>query len=180
MHDDTILDVWGDAWYVEEARRTPHGLPVLLGRPRLSGGGRPRQGNTSIPTAEHVGHLRAHRERPYDVDLPVSRGVVKRLRRLLGLSWRDDRAAWWEAHADELADLTLAKFARRHGVSEAAASLAHRRLFGRRLRPAGWWREGEAAYLLRSDLPRAYVAHRLGVSVGTVGRLRWVLRHDGR
>lgn len=177
---DTVRDAFGDPWRVEEVRPTAHGWPVYLGRPILPGGGHPRQGRAVVPTAELRDHLARTVEHPYAVNLPVARAVVKRLRNLLGLTWRDHRREWWEERAEELAELVGTEFARRHGVSEAAVSVAHRSMYGPRLRPKGWWREGESALLLRSALPRAYVAHRLGISVGAVGRLRWVLQGDAR
>lgn len=175
-----ILDEWGDEWSVDEERLTTHGWPLMLGRPLLPGGRRPRQGKTTILTPELAAHLRAaaDAQRPYDVDLPIHRSVVQRLRKLLGLDWYDMRRVWWEDRAEDLADLTLAEFGRRHDVTQSAASLVHKAVFGPRQRPAGWWREADAALHLRSDLPRAYVAHRLGISVGAVGRLRWILRND--
>lgn len=176
--DKPVLDVFGDHWSVSEIRPTAHGWPVYLGRPLLPGGGRPRQGNTVVLTGSLAGYLERHRDHPGQVDLPISRSVVNRLRRVLGLNWYDDRRAWWEAHSLDLLTMTLAEFARRHGLTEGAVSLAHKRIFGPKLRPAGWWREKDAAYLLVSDLPRAFVAHKLGISVGAVGRLRWQLRRE--
>jgi hypothetical protein len=86
-------------------------------------------------------------------------------------------AAWWESHTDDLAALTLEEFAAKHGTTTGAAEWWRLKVFGKRPRPAGWWREEAAANLLVSNLPRAYVAEKLGISVGAVGRLRWVLRH---
>ncbi|WP_043748989.1 hypothetical protein [Methylobacterium nodulans] len=76
-------------------------------------------------------------------------------------------------------DLTLEAFAVRHGCSVGGTSKARTALFGPSLRPAGWWRAPDVAAVILADRPRADIADDLGVSVGTVGRLRWVLQRDG-
>jgi hypothetical protein len=118
--------------------------------------------------------------RAKDARLPISRTTVKKLRRVLGLHWRHERRQWWESKADELAAMNGRLFAQTYGMSEAAVSIAHKRLFGRRLRSPHWWLKEPARSLLRSKLPRAYVAEELGISVSTVGRLRWVARLQSR
>ena len=102
---------------------------------------------------------------------------MKRLRHLLGHHRQLDARQWWEDHADDLAELTLEQFAAKHGRKAGAVERARLALLGRKFRPYGWWKEGEAADLLRSDKPRAFVADALGISVGAVGRLRWALRY---
>ena len=171
---DHALDAFGDAWDVREKRRTDFGWSVLFGWPighRGYGCGGPRV----IITEPLADYLRATRHR--DVRLPIGRTTLRRLRRVLGLHWWDDRRAWWESRTDELASLTGAEFAQKYGLSEAQVSNVHASVFGRRVRHNGWWRQGEAADLLAGDSPRAYVADRLGISIGSVGRLRWVLRN---
>lgn len=175
----SCTDAWGDEWSVDEERLTTHGWPVRLGRPLAPDGRRVRHGLTTIITPELADYVRIHRREPIDsLQLPVSRGVIKRIRRLLGINGTYESQVWWEERSEDLASLMAAEFVRRHGGSEAAVSLAHKRIFGPKLRPAGWWREGEAAVLLASDLPRAFVAHKLDISIGAVGRLRWQLRRE--
>jgi hypothetical protein len=170
----TIRDHWGDRWTVWETRETDHGWPLHLGRPEYAG--QRRGGKCVILTTELVEYLIAVRHNLGSCRLPVGGTVVKRLRKILGLNSYEDKRQWWEDHADELAELSGENFARKHGYSEARASQMHTAIFGRRLREPGWWREEPAASLLRGDSPRQEVAEALDVSVGTVGRLRWVLR----
>jgi hypothetical protein len=80
-----------------------------------------------------------------------------------------------EVCVTDLLDLTLEQFAARHGVKPTVMERARLALIGRVIRSAGWWRESGTAALLLSDAPRAAVAQELGISVGAVGRLRWVL-----
>jgi hypothetical protein len=61
-------------------------------------------------------------------------------------------------------------------VSQEVVSIMRNKLVGRRIRGEFWWREPSNAELLNSTLPRSYVADRLGISIGAVGRLRWMLR----
>ncbi|ACL57919.1 hypothetical protein [Methylobacterium nodulans] len=112
--------------------------------------------------------------------LPIGASTIKRIRRLLGHHYIADHAAWWEARAEDLADLTIEAFAARHGCSVGGASQARAALFGPSLRPAGWWRAPDVAAVILADRPRADIADDLGISVGTVGRLRWMLQQDRR
>ena len=169
-----------------EARPTVHGFDVLLGRPaghtaNSGGSARIRGGPRVIVTPELHRYLETRRYPVRGVHLPVGRNAVKRLRHLLGLNWLADHAAWWEARSDDLADLTLEAFADRHGVSPTVAVTARLAIFGPRRRPAGWWRAPDVAARLLADpvtATRAEVAADLGISVGAVGRLRWVLKQD--
>lgn len=177
----TVTDYCGDAWDVTEARSTPHGFDVLLGYPSgLPRGRGGTGGKRVILTPELAQHLERFRERPSLSGLPVGFGVIKRLRKLLGHHRYLDRRAWWEERVDDLADLTLEAFAERHRVSVAAAANARLALFGPRLRPAGWWRAPDVAEIILSDRPRSEIAEALGLSVGSVGRLRYVLKHGSQ
>lgn len=172
-------DAFGDPWDIREERPTRHGWPLLMGWPHgiprgPGGAGGPR----AILTAPAVAYLESRRLRPAGIDLPLGRTAVKRLRRVLGHCWQADTAAWYKARVADLATLTLPEFARRHGGTESAAEAWRLRLVGKLLREPGWWRKGEARELLLSGAPRAYIAERLGVSVGAVGRLRWRLRTE--
>lgn len=176
MKHATVNDHWGDRWAVYDSRPTPHGFPILLGRPLGQGPLNRTGGNRVILTAPLVAYLESRRCRRGGIELPIGGTALKRLRGVLGHNIYEDVAGWWEAHADELADLTHAEFAARHGFTVTRVAQVHRAMFGRRNRSAGWWRQGEARDLLLSDRPRAEVAFRLGVSVGSVGRLRYQLR----
>lgn len=178
-----------------EARPTAHGFDVLLGRPAAdtanSGGiARGRGGPRVIVTPELHRYLETRRYPARGVHLPIGRKAVKSpkrrafaagLRHLLGLNWLADHAAWWEARADDLADLTLEAFAARHGVSPTVTVTARLAIFGPRRRPSEWWRAPDVAARLVADpstATRAEIAAELGISVGAVGRLRWVLKQD--
>jgi hypothetical protein len=174
---DCIIDAFGDEWDVREHRPTPHGFDLALGWPTdqlrgPGGAGGPR----AILTEDLVIYLAQHRDSPRDIRLPVGRTTLKRLRRILGHHWQIDRAAWWEARTDDLSDLTIEQFCARHEVSAGAVVNARHALFGPALRPAGWWRDPEIAERILSDRPRAVIADELGVSIGSIGRLRWLLR----
>ncbi|WP_428031471.1 hypothetical protein [Ancylobacter sp.] len=171
------IDLWGDKWDVRERRATAHGFSVAIGWPHgLPRGKAGTGGPRVIVTPDLAAHLQAVSDRPGAHGLPIGNTAVKRLRRLLGLDWRDDRAAWWAARADDLADLTVEEFGRRHGASAGAIINARHALFGPTSRPAGWWRAPDVQELILADRPRALIAENLGLSVGAIGRLRYVLR----
>lgn len=174
------VDYWGDTWDVRESRDTPHGWPVLLGWPAGVPRGRGGAGGpTVIVTPELAAYfegLRGFRRPP--IGLPVGRSAIKRIRRLLAIDSALDRAAWWEDRADDLADLTIDRFAARHGVSTGAAAMARLALLGPTLRPAGWWRAADVAAELLADRPRAAIADSLNISVGAVRRLRCQIKHE--
>jgi len=173
----TIIDIWDALWEVSEWRPTPHGFAVALGRPLQESGGRGRGGSRVILTPKLRDHLERHRLTPIKLALPIGRTAIKRLRRLLGHHWQVDNAKWWEDRADDLTDMTLTAFVARHGVSLTAASVARSAFLVPKVRSPGWWREPDIAALLLSAQPRAHVADVLGISVGSVGRLRWRLRY---
>lgn len=170
------VDIWGATWDVRETRPTQHGFDVQLGWPQAVARGRGGSGGPRvIITASLAAYLKSLRHRSPAI-LPLGMTAIKRLRRLLGLNVYLDSAAWWEERADDLADMTLARFAARHGVSVAAASLARTALLGRAQRPARWWREPSIARLILSNRPLADIADELDISVGSVSRLRSALR----
>lgn len=120
-----VHDALDSLWDVREERPTVHGWPVLLGwpadSPRGQGGGGPRV----VPTQELADYFDAHRLAPGQMDLPLGRTAIKRLRKLLALDWRKDNAEWWQNHCCELS-APLEDFAEAHGKSLGAAS-THRR-----------------------------------------------------
>jgi hypothetical protein len=173
----TIRDAFGDAWDVRETKPTNYGFPIYIGWPvgiprGRGGSGAPR----TIPTTKLVALLEKYRMRPSELRLPISFAVVKRLRKMLGHNRYSDSVKWWEDNADELTSMSLTAFAEKHNVALGTASIWHTRLFGRKIRPAGWWCTKEIAELLLSDLPRVYKAEKLGCSLGTIGRLVWATR----
>lgn len=171
----TAQDYWGDAWSVAESRPTDYGHDVLLGWPLPLPHG-PRGRPKAIMTSDLAQTLEAYRVRLTDLRLPLGKTTIKRLRAALGHNRYLDRRQWWEDRADDLADLTLDAFARRHGVTAGAASRAATALWGPALRPARWWREPEVATVLTGDLPSVEIAARLDIAAGSVRRLRAALR----
>ncbi len=180
-----ITDVLGDEWDVREARMTRWQWFLYLGWPHGFKRGKGEIGGPRVViTDELLTYLHTHRERG-DVDrmaseLPIGRTTIKRLRQVLGHNVYSDTADWWHERADDLADMTLEAFAAKHNRSIGIASMMSTEMYGPRIREAGWWKKEPAAKLLRGTLPRAYVADRLGISIGAVGRLRWVLRSQAR
>jgi len=172
-------DAWDDAWDVREARPTAHGFEVLLGWPagaRGKGYGGPRV----IPTRPLVDYLERHRRDAAVWQLPIGRGAIKRLRRLLGHNRYSDADAWWQARLDDLSTMTIEEFASRHNRKHSAVERAMLAYVGKRCRDAGWYRVPGVREILVGDLPRAHVAYLLHISVGAVGRLRWMLRQEDR
>lgn len=113
---DEIDDISGDPWLVAEYRPTAHGFDLALGWPAVaSGSGNPRV-ITTAALAEYLHSV----ERPRDIDLPISRTTIKRLRADLSLWF--DWDAWWGARADDLQSMTLEAFATKHNCSTGAAS----------------------------------------------------------
>ncbi len=105
----------GMTWLVRERRPTARGFEMLIGWPDHAG----RQGSTVIMTPALAEYLRTV-ERPRDIDLPIGRSTINRLRAALDL--RFDWDAWWAARSDDLRTMTLAAFCARHRCSTGAAS----------------------------------------------------------
>lgn len=171
-----IEDAYGDSWAVYEERGTEHGWEILLGRPLGEGPLNRVGGNRVILTAELVAYLESIRVHRGSAALPIGKSTYGRLRKVLGHNIYLDLQGWWESHADDLATLTGAEFAAKHGKPESSVSLAHKAMFGKRQRENGWWLSEPARSLLAGDAPRSIVAENLGISVGSVGRLRWMVR----
>jgi len=70
-----------------------------------------------IVTAPLAAHLRTHVQRPHFLPLPVGRKTLRRVRELVGVDhrvWTDARIAWWVERIDDLARLSVVKFAAKH------------------------------------------------------------------
>lgn len=117
---DQVTDAYSAEWLVAEYRTTAHGAKIALGWPVvMAGPGNPRV----IMTAALAEYLQSV-ERPRDIDLPLSRSTIKRLRGELEL--RFDWDAWWCARSDDLHSMTLEAFCARHHCSMGAASQRRR------------------------------------------------------
>src|SRR5690554_7992181 len=90
-------DYAGVEWDVRERRPTAHGFDLLIGWPKGELRGKGGRGVATIITVELAQYLQATRLR--DVDLPLARTTVKRLRAEIGVSWSWDD--WWAARAED-------------------------------------------------------------------------------
>lgn len=172
-----IKDIDNVTYDIREKRPTTHGWDLCLGWPTgiqrgKGGGGGPRV----ILTTDLVEYLKMEKSSTKRIDLPIGKTSIARLRRLLGMNWQSDRAQWWEDRVDDLASLTLTQFSKRHQVSTGATCTARQSIFGSTQRPEGWWLEYEILTLLAGDSPRIHIADQLDVSLGSVGRLRHLVR----
>ena len=174
---DQMTDAFGDEWDVREYRATQHDFVIAFGWPadQLRGAGQ-AGGPRVIMSEDLVIYLASLRDRPKDIRLPIGRTTLKRLRRILGHHWQIDRATWWESRTEDLSDLTIEQFCALHEVSAGAVVNARHALFGPHLRPAEWWRAPDVADIILADKPRADIASDLGISIGSVGRLRYMLK----
>lgn len=112
------VDVYGRSWDIRERRPTRHGFDVLIGWPEGEPRGKGGRGVAVVPTQALIEYLRKTRLR--DVDLPIGRTAVKRLRAEADIRW--DWYAWWAARADDLRSMTLEQFCEKHSCSIGAAS----------------------------------------------------------
>jgi len=108
----------GESWDVRERRATKMGFDIFIGWPDGATRGQGGRGVAVILTAELARYLADTRLR--DIDLPIARTTVKRMRRDLGISWSWD--AWWSARQADLHGMTLEAFCQKHGCSIGAAS----------------------------------------------------------
>ena len=176
---DGVVDYWDDSWDVREWRRNevPGAPDVAMGWPAGYPRGRGGSGGPhAIITAEVYKYLTDHRLDRGNIKLPVSGTTVKRLRKLCGYNYYNDSAMWWLDRLDDLMSMTYSAFGAKHGKGATTAGVQYRVLLGRRIREPGWQMSEPARSLLTSTLPRSYVAEKLDISVGSVGRLRWQLR----
>lgn len=111
-------DYAGGRWDVRETRPTDHGFDILIGWPQGEPRGRGGRGVATILSVELARYLTETRLR--DIDLPIARTTVKRLRAELGVAWSWD--AWWADRVSDLLSMTLEAFCARHGCSIGAAS----------------------------------------------------------
>jgi hypothetical protein len=172
-----ISDYLDIPWRVDEVRQTAHGWAVYFGRPVLPDGRCWEQrGNTVIVTAELRHHLAATVARPKSADLPLSGQTLAKLRRQLGLRWRDFRRKWCAERAEDLATLTEDAFAGKHGIRQSTVSMKLKAA-GRLRWPRRWDTEPATAALLASHRSHGGLARQLGVSATTFARWRKLLRN---
>lgn len=159
---DQIRDYAGNLWDARESRPTPHGWPVLLGWPAGLQRGKGAGGPRVIVTRELAAYLKATRLAPGKIDLPLGRNAIKRLRKSLGLNWREDNNAWWDDNPDG------------PGKSAGARSI-RRKLRGEKSRL--WSAEDDALALdLRQQgIPTQSIAQKLGRSESAARSRLWRL-----
>jgi len=174
-----VKDVDGRLWDVAESRPTKHGFDLHFGWPSDARGyGQGAKG--LIPTQDLLKYWESKKLcRDGSIyDLPIGRTSIKRVRSILGLDYYTDNAEWYWDRIEDLMTMSNVRFSAIHGVDESTVSVVRSKLLGRRIREAFWWREESVADLLCSDLPRFHVASKLGISIGAVGRMRWLLRKE--
>ena len=159
---DQIRDYAGNLWDVRELRPTPHGWPVLLGWPAGLQRGKGTGGPRVIITRELAAYLQNTRLAPGKIDLPLSRNAIKRLRKSLGLNWREDNNAWWEDNPDG------------PGKSAGARSM-RRKLRGEKSKL--WSAEDDALALTlrRQGMSTVSISQELGRSASAVRSRLWRL-----
>lgn len=163
-------DIFGDTWRIAEARPTPYGFDVLLGRPAINSG---RGGVRVVLTQSLAEHLADHRLHVVSVDLPISRQAITRLRQLLGHDRAADLNDWWRERLDDLHNLTTDAFAAKHNVAAGSVSEARQKYLGeRRINPAHWWLEPKALASLLSETPAKKIAEKYNISESRVRGLR--------
>lgn len=175
-----VIDAFGDPYDIREARDTAHGWPILVGWPqgrRGKGMGAPR---IILTTDLHDHIVRTERVRGAGMDLPIGKTSLTRLRRLVGRDYYGTVAEWWREHLPELMECeTRDEFAARHGVTPGLCGLWYRRLLGRAWSyKNGWYREEPWRSKLLADRRIVEIADDLGVALGTVNRLRWMLKKE--
>jgi len=91
-------------WNVRIERQTAHGWPLLLGRRTNPGDGEKNclSGDTVIITHELAAYLEIMRMTPGQINLPVERSVISRLRRVLKHNFLVDRRKWWNKRRYEM------------------------------------------------------------------------------
>lgn len=164
-----IIDAFEDIWVVKDSRGTAHGFELYLGRPLAATG---PAGPAVILTQDLVDHFERHRRTPSNLNLPLGKTVITRLRSVLGHHRYQDAEMWWLERIADLERLTIADFAARHRVSAGAISQARTALLGAHQRPANWWKTPEMQALLHSKMPTAWIAEKMGLSAVAVRKYR--------
>lgn len=114
----TATDWQSQSWDVRESKPTDHGFNLLIGWPQGEPRGRGGRGVAVIITPELAKYLLQTRLR--DVTLPIGHTTTKRLRASLDIHWSWDD--WWLSRMDDLLQMTLEAFCKKHGCSTGAAS----------------------------------------------------------
>ena len=167
----------GCLWNVRAERPTSHGWLLLLGRLAVpldedkNGSG----GDQVIITHELTAYMNAMRMTPGTIDLPVCTATITRLRRVLGLNFKADRAKWWD---ERFYDLTAERkdIAEIYEVSIATAA-RHSKARGI-VRAHSRWSQDEKALLqrlLRENLSLNEIASKMGKTRGAIKIMRYKL-----
>ena len=158
-----IVDVHGEMWDVRETRETTHGWRLYIGWPHSVERGRGGRGPGTVPTQPLIEYLSTTRAK--DVILPVSRGVITRLRAEHDINW--DWSAWWGERKGDLFALTLEAFCDKHGCSMGAASQRRTEMSGN-VQQQQKFTDQELAKVIDMSRQTADVAAELGCDYGRV------------
>ncbi|MCD1635398.1 hypothetical protein K7H91_16640 [Martelella mediterranea] len=108
-----VQDIDGTRFRVRREQKTDLGVTILRGIEI----GRPKTSPQVVLTPALAALIREWAEFPMKLDafLPFDTNILMNLRTRLGLSWHDDRAAWWAERFGDLLTLTPEDFSARHG-----------------------------------------------------------------
>ncbi len=175
----TIKDALGLEWDILEARESKYGFDILYGR---------RHNPTSYECGGplrliYTNELKAFWEKNAIrtdgtiFDLPAGRTTLKRARVALGFNWDHDSERFWRKRKNEMLELKPREFEQKykeHRVTRNRMSGWRFKIFGRRARPIGWWKDpdvlriflsGKSLNQMRAILPEK-------ISVTHASRLR--------
>jgi hypothetical protein len=161
-----MTDLDGTLWEVREIRPTKHGFDLYCGNP-VSYRGTPIRGKSRlIPSIELMEFWSDNGTRRDGVlfDLPANRNTLKSMRATLGFNLHEATHAFWEDRLSDLRLLSADEFAEKHGVSRSAALARRLSIFGRTMRPVGWWRKPKVIAILLSGQFLRIIGRQLGIS----------------
>jgi len=110
--------------------------------------------------------------------LPIGPSSISKLRAQLGFHIEKDIRHWWELRKKDLATLSEADFAAKHGKTQYAARYTRQILFGKRIKARYWWKAAAAQALLFSGETDAKIAAKLGIAESSVRRVRAQSRRE--